>query len=311
MKYDLLALLAGTPDLTAHQIFKAVQASNYTAVFAPVRSGAGFGNALRRNRLRAAPERQAWLESLMPHGPVLPFAPGAYLDPDLAEDMVVTNRRMLDDLTDRLTHKVQYQITVSWAEDRVLDHFRDAPEIAPLFQSGRVTPNALAGAVARLSDRLSTVISAKLSSVVSDFAELPRDTGMVSNSVVLIDASDELILDAVLEAIDALWSDGFRIRQIGPSPATSFATLRPQRHSQRDLRAAFRRLGLQPSASSAAIRESRQQLLRDAGAQVEAIRTAARLAEAAADLGGTDRGAVLLSIWSEGRSAQPGLDNVA
>ena len=311
MKHEILALLPGRPDVPKNSGFAPVTAGDYTAVFVPATGGLKFGRALRRSRLAAAPERQAWLETLMRVGPVLPFAPGAELNFDEAEALVIANRELLDGLATRLSGRVQYQITVAWAEDRVLDQFRAAPEIVGLFQSERVSASAVAGAVARLSDRLASVIASRLSAVSKEFAELPREAGLVSNSVLLIDAKDEPVLDAALEEVDTMWSDGFRIRQVGPSPATSFATLRLRRYGAREVHAAYDRLQLRPPTTDTAIRQSRRRLLRAPAPEVEAIRAAARLAAAACAFDEPASGVVLLDLWSEGRSAQPCLDHVA
>lgn len=311
MTRELLALLPGRPDLPPIEGVEKRRTGGFTAVFVPKTPPWLVGPALRRHRLAMAPKRQAWIEALMAKGTVLPFAPGSVLDPGETDGLIAGNGDILGAVADRLCDRVQYQVTVTWAEDRVLGRFRAAPEIAPLFGGPTVTGNAVAGAVARLARRLGGTMVERLSQVSGDVVELPRASGMLVNAVLLLRRGEERQLDAALEAIDAIWTDGLRIRQIGPGPAVSFATLCLRRHRGPEIARARAVLGLGPAAPDEAIRQARNRMLRAPGADPAAIRFAARLAEAALHAGARDGPVYLIDLWSEGRSVRPGLERVA
>ncbi|MEO0915901.1 MAG: GvpL/GvpF family gas vesicle protein [Pseudomonadota bacterium] len=304
MKYEILALLpsgSGRPDVAAMSF---VDGPGFTAVFVPAKPGFGLGKVLRRNRLSAAAERQLWLEQLMDTGTVLPFAPGSEIDKSDAASLVAANAETLATLTQELEGCVQYQITVEWSEALVLERFRNAPELSPLFAATSVSAASVASSVARLAKRLGGEFAANLRLISQDFAELPLETGMIFNCVLLIDRDSIEALEAALVEIDTVWTEGFRIRQVGPSPATSFATLRLQHQEADAVERAFQSLELSVSASEAHIHESRQRLLRERASDTARIRSAARLAAAASKLTSRDRGVYLVNRWSEGRAAQ-------
>lgn len=311
MKRELLALLPGVSDLPCVDGLETVAARDFTAVFAPAAPPWVLGPALRRHRLGTAAQRQHWLEQLMPAGPVLPFAPGSVLDESEADALIAANDGILRGLVRRLGGRVQYQITVHWAESRVLDQFRAAPEIAPLFDIDTVSATAVSRAVTRLAKRLSEGIEARLSEVAHDLTPLPRKSGILTNLVLLVPDAETGALDRALEDIDAIWTDGLRIRQIGPGPAVSFASLRLTRHRPSEVARALTLLGLRASDPPEAVHAARNRLLRGAAPEAAAIRAAARLAEAALRIGGTGRTVCLIETWSEGRSAEPGLEQVA
>lgn len=311
MKLEILALLPGDPVVPRSPDYDATALRDFTAVTIPATPPWIAGPALRRHRLKSASRRQRWLEQLMTSATVLPFAPGHTLERDEIERMIIANSEMLGDLVTRLGGKVQYQVTVSWSENEVLHRFRSAPEIAPLFDAGAVSGGAVAGAVSRLASRLSQVMAARLDAVAVDCTELPLEQGALLNAVLLIQDGREAALDAVLEEIDGIWPEGLRIRQIGPGPAVSFATLRLVRQRPSDVTRALTCLGLKSLEGAEEIGAARNRLLRDPASDANEIRTAARIATAAARLGRTDRAFHLIDLWSEGRSVQSGLEQVA
>lgn len=309
MTIELLALIPDADGPAPEAPFQVVAAGGVWAVFVPALPRWHPGRALRRQRLERAAERQAWLEALMPHGTVLPVAPDTRLAPDETGALIAANEALIAHLAARLAGGVQYQVSLSWAEAEVLGRFRDAPEIAPLFAAGTVTGPALAGAVTRLAERLSGEAMARLSAVADEIAELPRDDGMLVNAVLLLPPARAAALDAVIEAIDALWPEGFRIRQIGPGPAASFGTLRLNRHGADAVARAHAELGLRQPATAAAIAAARKSALLERPGDAATIRHAARLACAALRTGG---GPVpLLDLWAEGQALPPVLEDVA
>lgn len=310
MKHEILALVPGAPAIDGPDCFRVKRAEGATAILVPMKSRVLTGKALRRHRLSAAARRQAWLEALMPAGPVLAFAPGARIKSDEVPALVRANRVLLDSLTERLQGRVQFQISVSWTEEEVLTRFRTAPEIAPLFAGPTVASADLTRAVSALAARLSRTIAAHLAPVACDIADLPLDTGMVTNHVVLVRSEREPDLDSALEAIDAIWTEGFTIRQIGPAPASSFATLRLRRHRPREVKRAHQCLGLSGAPTDADIQRARQACLRMPDVDAAQIRHATRLSFAA-HVTGSGEDVLLLDQWSEGQATWPKLERVA
>lgn len=311
MKYELLALFAGDHTAFSDAELVTVASGGYTAVFLPRSHKQLLGQTMRRNRLLSAAKRQAHLEKFMSKGTVLPFAPATVLDPRETVALIASNAEVFGTLLERLRNRVQYQISVEWEESRVLEQFRDAPEISPLFSKSSVSGQTVSAAVTKLADRLGQDIASRLSSIACEFSELPRQRGLIANCVILINDTREPDLDAVLNAIDAIWSDGLRIRQIGPGPAVSFATLTLQRFGKRDLARAHRVLKLADRPSSGEIRDARQRLLRDASATVCEVRMAARLALAAHKTGDPAEPIHIVDIWSEGGATIGDLERVA
>ncbi|MEM9425087.1 MAG: GvpL/GvpF family gas vesicle protein [Pseudomonadota bacterium] len=311
MKYELLALLSGHYAAPSDADLVTVARGDYTAVFLPRSHKQLFGQTLRRTRLSSAPKRQAHLETLMSKGTVLPFAPATVFDPQGTDALVASNAEVFRTLFERLRNRVQYQISVEWTESRVLEQFRNTSEISPLFAGSSVSGRTVSAAVTKLADRLGQCIVSRLSSIACEFSELPRQRALIANCVILIEATEEPALDEALAAIDAIWSDGLRIRQIGPGPAVSFATLTLQRFGKRDLARAHRVLNLSDRPSSDEIRDARQRRLRDASATVSEIRMAARLALAAHKIGDPGQPVHIVDIWSEGRATTGDLERVA
>lgn len=162
----------------------------------------------RKALLQFAVDRQKHLESLMPLGPVLALAPGARA----MADAISLNSVELSEWLDRLDGRAQFQLTVGCDHALVPQRFSDQVQ-----DKGQGVPD-------RLATELSNEIDALVSPVVQDSVSLPLDgEGMLLNRVLLIEARDELELDAAIERIDAIWPTELNIRLIGPSPAVSFA----------------------------------------------------------------------------------------
>ncbi|MXQ07937.1 hypothetical protein GQ651_08770 [Alphaproteobacteria bacterium GH1-50] len=310
MRRELLAILPGHPDLPPLGDCGVVQDHGFTAIHVPPTPLWIRGKMLRQRRLEEAPARQKLLEGLMPSGTVLPFAPGNVIEIAQMPDLLNCNRDMLDGLARRLSSVVQYQVSVGWDAPRVLERFRDAPEIVPLFSDAAVSGPALSSAVTRLAQRLGREISARLEGVARELVELPCGANMIANAAVLVGTSEDAGLDAALSDIDAIWTEGFRIRQVGPGPAVSFATLQLHQVSASGVAAAFERLGVKAPGTPDGVREARQALLRKPDCDAAAIRHAARIALAAGSTASSGPIA-LIDTWSEGVSVTPGLEAVA
>lgn len=277
-----------------------VQSSgDWTVVLSTGRRHSAFGRALRRQRIKDAPQRLRQLEALMPLGPVLPAVPGHIVSVDDIPGLLAANSDLLARLSARAFGKVQYQIAVEWPPADVLEKFRDTPEIAPLFAAPVVTSEAMTRAVTRLADRLGATVIAEVEPYADEIAELPITETMVCNVVLLVDAAQVSALDTSVEAVDAIWPEGFLIKQVGPGPATSFCAFRVLRHGPKSLARARRVLDLPAVCAIDEVARARQAALRRGDLAASDIRTAAQLLEARARMLGEGDHVYLLEAQSE------------
>lgn len=310
MKRELLAIVQGCHEAPEGTDLHAARHGGFTVFSLPRAPRWLVGPALRSHRLRSAPDRQRKLESLMPLGTVLPFVPGATVDEDDLDCLLDVNLDMLSRLSDRMHGLVQYQVTVDWLEDKVLDRFRDAPEIAPLFSASSVSAEGVRLAVGQLAERLQAGLRSALATIATELSELPRTGATIANHVIMLPSSVPDRLDDILAEFDAVWPEGLRIRLIGPGPGTAFAALRVQRFASGDIEGALACLGLGEGATTGAIREARQLLLRRFPSRADEIRQAARLAGAASGRDRT-RPIIFLEVWTEGSAAPSLMEEVA
>lgn len=301
MKRDLIAILPRVfgDVLSLPEGLVAHHGDDWILVLSDQPALPAWRSTLRRQRLARAATRQRYLEALISAGPVLASLPGTTLADEDAADVLLANAPTLQRFADELRGKIQYQVTITWEASRVLERFRDAPELAPLFSSGSVSSAALVAGITRLADRLRAGVAARLDAVSCALTELPRETDMIANFVVLVNQMHAPNLDATLEDIDGIWPDGFRIRQIGPSPATSFCSFEILEVDPSGLAQARKCLGLAAGASPDDIEAARSQKLRLPGAAVEEVRRAAECLTAVARLGPDAKRVHLITRWSE------------
>lgn len=283
-QHDLIALVAcdslkdpgpETLVLGAHGFAAVLSAAPRPVITLPVS---------RREALAKAAERQALLEKLMACGPVLPVAPRTLIEPASVPATLAANAPMLHDLSGWLRGAAQFQITVGWQPGEAMRHFRDAPELAPLFEAGHVQADDLDRAMTGLMARLRGEMRRLLDPVVRDVIALPVSAEVLLNLCVLLPARDERSLDKAVAAIDAIWSAGLSIRQIGPSPATAFALLHLSQVADDQVVQARRTLGIS-AGQPLDVPDARRAALMAREADVSAIRHAADILEAHARAG--------------------------
>jgi hypothetical protein len=288
---DLIALLPGPPPQDLPAGLSAQALPGWTAILARPT----LGQRLRRNRkalLRMAGKRQLWLESLMPSGPVLPALPGTRIATDALAAMILCNADLLSRLAARLEGRVQYQITLRCDLSEAIRALASRP--GP-FQ-GLECPELLQKALAEhVSTRLGHVPQAEI-------IALPVSADVVANCALLLPETAVPALDQALEEIDALWSAGFALRQIGPSPAVSFASLRLEPVSLAALKEAAACLQLDLGTGREAIRAARHQALKQPGAAQTPLRAAAQLLTMAGALDAPGPYHRVL-VWAEGQAA--------
>lgn len=303
-QFEALALIAGTHRTNAETALQMVASDDVTAVLTHAKRKAIMLPQSRKAKLADAAERQILLERIMPLGTVIPFRPGAFLDCDDVGPLIAANRPMIERLFARLDGRCQFQITVEWTPENVLSHFKTRAELKPLFEAGVALPDALAGAVQHLADALANDMQSMLGHVARELILLPRSQDMLLNAVVLIDQDAQTALDQAVEAIDAIWTDGFKVRQIGPAPAASFAQLDPQLICNKDLIAAREVLAPADTSNEIAIAQARRLALLSDPAAAGVITRAAEVL--CAGLANQDGGHFhLCHLLSEDQSAAP------
>lgn len=301
--HDIIAILEGAHDLRDLTGLVASSAHGFTVVCDAAPVPILRLPVDRRTALRHAAARQAICETLMTRGTVLPALPQQAVDPSRASDIILANIDVLQDWSGQMSGLVQYQITVTWDQEKVLTRFRDAPEIAPLYARQRVAPAQIERAVHDLAQRLGHDIIALLAPIGVDMAILPNGGNGLANLVILMPPTAIHALDDAVAAIDAIWTEGLHIRQIGPGPAGSFLSLTARQIKPHMLAAArdlFKKAGAETNAdiSIAAKALLRQPHKYDA----ETVRDAARILQSASHLPNPQTGFILLGRWAEGRS---------
>lgn len=296
-QHDLIAVLDGTHHAAPMQEMLMVPQDGLTAVLCATPRPAFRMPKSRRDVLSSAAQFLRLQESCLPLGTVLPAEANASLCVEGTSRFLQANQPVLSRLMQRFSGQVQVQVTVRWDESSVLVHFRDTPEIAPLFTATKPTPQMLTQAIGQLAQRLSAQIDDLLSPVATEMSPLPIAPGVLWNGVVLVAGHSLDALSSAVEAIDAIWTEGFQIRQIGPAPIASFALIGVEQVSGTRATDALRRFGL-----ATARRTSLMAAVADARAREE-IRVEAIVAEAAARLSHPEHGFALLRVRNDGSSA--------
>lgn len=292
---DLIALIPGTlpgalqtslpKPLSVHSV------GDWTAVMART----NFAKRLsQKAAIKHAHTRQTWLEILMGAGTVIPAMPGTRLAPAALEAMITCNAPLLEKLRVQLADRVQYQITL-----------RCDIDAAAQILGANAGPFQGLTAGAMLQPVLSADVHDRLTGLRGcDVIELPVTGDLVVNCAVLLPQAQEYALDQIMEDIDALWTAGFALRQIGPSPAVSFASFGLKHVSVKLLKEAAAMLDIDVSSSTDQIRAARQARLRQTGAQADQLREAAALLTMGRSMV-TPSAFHRAFVWSEGASATP------
>ena len=304
----LVALVHGMNSAAAVGDLSIVPAEGFHAALAPI----GLRSRIlqgRRRRLRDAADYQRQLESLLPLGTVIPVLPDTEARPEQIPLIVNANRPALAYLTERLAGKVQYQVTVSWAAEKVLSDLRNEPEIAPLFQASRVGPSVLEAAVNRLAFRMGDQIEEILGQGCAELLGLPRGTDTLFNGVALVETGLIPDFEAAVERVDTLWSEGLLIRQVGPAAACSFASIGLNQIDLDTLRKAETRFELPPGWTHDDLRIARQRKLRSTTERsAPQASDDVRMADYLASWAQVEKCAAPLPqvyVWSEDRAMPP------
>ncbi|RAZ81705.1 GvpL/GvpF family gas vesicle protein [Cereibacter johrii] len=287
---EVVAVLEGHPPSVLPEGTEAVCEAGLTAIL-----GSPPGRLSgRRALLEHAARRQAVLERLMACGTVLPALSGIGLTPAEAAAALAANSPRLRQELRRLAGRVQFQVLVQW--DAGLAPTRTEPE--ETAEDLRL----------RFADR----IAEALAGVAEQHVNLPLRDDLLANQALLLPQSRTDDLDRSLEQIDALWTEGLRIRQIGPSPPVSFASLTFRRVSSAAIRRARHRFGLEGPIDPIRLRALRRDLLlRAAEAERAEILAAADVLDLLTRCAASGGDLHLVRIWSEGQAVPADLEDAA
>ncbi len=305
-QYDLIALLPGYHDIPERLNVRVHHVADFTIIMERECSPVLRLPQSRKVELRGAARRQSVLEQLMPIATVLPVLPRQSLRVSDAEAMILANTAYLAQLQTKLVGKVQYQLIVDWKSEGVLAQFRHSPELAPLFDAPLINPPMLERAVTALKMRLVVEIQGLLASIAKDLITLPGEAETVFSAVLLIDETATMWLDRAVEAIDDIWTEGLRIRQIGPAPAASFNSLVLENVTGSMLKDALRLFDYNSMPDLSQITTTKKRLLRQSDPAIaDRIRRAADILVAGTGLAQPEQGFPMLKSWSEGTASLP------
>jgi len=229
--YQLMALCTrGTADaaaaVTAALGLTRVESGGLVALWQQSKSRSMLQSA-DRHALKTLISFQKGLEQLQMAGPILPGKFGTLMpDPasvapvlDAFQDSIIRN--ILD-----FGHLRQYQLTVRWPTEAVLQLYSDGAGPAPHGGSKA----EVAAHIAKILDVGRAALDGKLSDIVgphlADRIDLPVDgpeTGFCC--VVLVDPAHENSFEAALDTLDTALPYEASIALAGPLPACSFASV--------------------------------------------------------------------------------------
>lgn len=303
--FELICIVANKLERPPNARTQCVSAAGFTAVLSKASRPMITLPLSRADALKDAASRQATFESLLSQGVVIAAKPRQWLDLAQMSDCLECNAALLEKLATRFDRQVQFQVSVDWDAAQVLGHFRTAPEMAELFDVEHPSTHLLETSLTSLRARLGAQVHDLITPVATEIIALPRLETTLSNLAVLIPRDREPDLDQAVEAVDALWSEGLKIRQIGPSAPGSFALLELDWISKDDIERAHATLGTSSATSQGEIHTARRRALMMQGADTARVKRASDALHGANKAGGG--GYYRLRVLSEdqGRSDAP------
>jgi hypothetical protein len=302
-EFDVIAVLEGkhhTPPLPDLQM---IVQHDLTAVLAATARPAMRPPQSLAQHLQDAARHLTWQTACMQTAPLLPVRLDTPLTREGAAAMLTANHPFLTQLLTRYAGMAQVQVTVTWNEAEALHRF--GADIAP---SG--DPQDMGKLSQQVALRLSMTIGAELASFSTEISPLPLAPGLVWSGVILLPLRRLSDLQRAVQRLQAIWPEGLHIRQIGPDPVTSFATLDLTDVTMRQLDQALTSFGLRSVADLGQLAMARRRRLGSIGRHDDAAKRAeigeqAEILAAAARLPNPAKGFALCRIWTDGRVSAP------
>jgi hypothetical protein len=183
---------------------------------------------------------QRQLEAAQVAGPVVPAAfANPLLDDTEALRVMAVGHARLSQALEMFAGVKQYQITVSWNPAIAIAHCATQDDFkVALTQAGEDAASRGAAIKALMEGaraRLGAAAIGKLRAASSQLLQEPLGSEtMILNVVVLVETAKEAAFDAALEDVDASFPD-LAIKQLGPLPPVSFASLTIERPKLQDI----------------------------------------------------------------------------
>ena len=200
---------------------------------------AGFFTA-KKKALEAILQFQRQLEAAQVTGPVIPAAfANPLLDDTEALRVLAVGHQRLSEALQVFGGVHQYQITVSWNPAIAMAHQAAQPAFQAAMAQNSGDMAARGTTIRNLMEAtrsgLGQAFLARLGSASLKLAQEPLGSeNMITNAVVLVEKAKEAAFDAALEDIDASFPD-LAIKQLGPLPPVSFASLVIERPKAQDI----------------------------------------------------------------------------
>lgn len=212
---------------------------------------------------------QERLEAVHAVSATLPAAPGARFESrEEVELFLIANAEVLGRGLAQFGDAEQHQLVVELpgalllkrlAEDPAMEEARALMEKGERLAAGAAVQRAAEAERARL--RCDWMV--RVAAIATDVAQLPQPSeDAVLNLVALTPRGKSDMLEMVLEGIDGEWDDGLRIRMIGPSPASSFASVLVERCDPSRVQSASQLLQVGLDATGAEVKAAYRTLMK-------------------------------------------------
>ncbi len=194
----------------------------------------------KKKALEAILQFQRRLEAAQIAGPVIPAAfANPLLDGTEALRVLAVGHHRLSEALQVFDGVRQYQITVSWNPAIAMAHQATQPAFQAAMSTVAGDAATRGAAIRNLMEAARTELGAaavaRLRGASVQLAQEPLGSeNMVANAVVLVEKAREAAFDAALEDIDASFPD-LAIKQLGPLPPVSFASIVIERPKAQDI----------------------------------------------------------------------------
>ena len=194
----------------------------------------------KKKALEAILQFQRQLEAAQVAGPVIPAAfANPLLDDTEALRVLAVGHHRLSEALQVFDGVRQYQITVSWNPAIAVAHQAAQPAFQAAMAAATGDAAARGAAFRNLMEATRSELGAaavtRLRGASLRLAQEPLGSeNMITNAVVLVEKTREAAFDTALEDIDASFPD-LAIKQLGPLPPVSFASLVIERPRAQDI----------------------------------------------------------------------------
>jgi len=226
--------------------------------------------------MRQVTIHQRVIENVMEHGDILPTRFGTVLDsPDEVRSFLGHWGQTVAESLSRFSRMVEVEVAASWDLKRTLAGIAQDPEVVAAKAAAQQAPAENRTAqqirvgqlVKQQMDRLRAAYKEKLLHEVCPLAADTQPNALVADELVfnvafLLPRRAQSAFDAALERLDAATAGEISLRQVGPLPPYSFATVSVTRFDECRLAAGRALLSLPGEITEEAVLASYRRLAR-------------------------------------------------